>query len=40
MRPKARYFLDTHAATLGLPLVTLDPKISSFARTLGVRIVW
>jgi len=37
--PCDRHILAS-AAALDLPLVTLDPKISSFAPTVGVRIVW
>jgi PIN domain nuclease of toxin-antitoxin system len=37
--PCDRHILAS-AAVLGLPLVTLDPKISSFAPSVGVRIVW
>jgi PIN domain nuclease of toxin-antitoxin system len=37
--PCDRHILAS-AAALALPLVTLDPKISSFAPTVGVRIVW
>jgi PIN domain nuclease of toxin-antitoxin system len=37
--PCDRHILAS-AAALDLPLVTLDPKITSFAPTVGVRIVW
>jgi len=37
--PCDRHILASDAV-LGLPLVTLDPKISSFAPSVGVRIVW
>jgi PIN domain nuclease of toxin-antitoxin system len=37
--PCDRHILAS-AAVHHLPLVTLDPKISSFAPTVGVRIVW
>jgi PIN domain nuclease of toxin-antitoxin system len=37
--PCDRHILAS-AAALALPLVTLDPKIASFAPRAGVRIVW
>jgi PIN domain nuclease of toxin-antitoxin system len=37
--PCDRHILAS-AAVFGFPLVTLDPRISSFAPTVGVRIVW
>jgi PIN domain nuclease of toxin-antitoxin system len=37
--PCDRHILAT-AAVSSLPLVTLDPKISSFASKIGVPIVW
>jgi PIN domain nuclease of toxin-antitoxin system len=37
--PCDRHILAS-AAALGLPLVTLDPRISAFAPSVGVRIVW
>jgi PIN domain nuclease of toxin-antitoxin system len=37
--PCDRHILAS-AATLALPLVTMDPKIASFAPKVGVRIVW
>jgi PIN domain nuclease of toxin-antitoxin system len=37
--PCDRHILAS-AYLLALPLVTLDPKISAFAPTVGVRIVW
>ena len=37
--PCDRHILAS-AAALDLPLVTLDPKISSFAPSVGVCIVW
>jgi PIN domain nuclease of toxin-antitoxin system len=37
--PCDRHILAS-AAAFNLPLVTLDPKISSFAPTVGVSIVW
>ncbi|HJX65148.1 MAG TPA: type II toxin-antitoxin system VapC family toxin [Polyangia bacterium] len=37
--PCDRHILAS-ALAFNLPLVTLDPKISSFAPTVGVRIVW
>jgi PIN domain nuclease of toxin-antitoxin system len=37
--PCDRHILAS-AVALDLPLVTLDPKISSFAPIVGVRIIW
>jgi PIN domain nuclease of toxin-antitoxin system len=37
--PSDRHILAS-AAVLHLPLVTLDPKIASFAPTVGVRTLW
>ena len=37
--PCDRHILAS-AAAHGLPLVTIDPKIASFAAKVGVRVVW
>jgi PIN domain nuclease of toxin-antitoxin system len=37
--PCDRHILASAAAT-ALPLVTIDPKIASFAPKVGVRVVW
>jgi PIN domain nuclease of toxin-antitoxin system len=37
--PCDRHILAS-AASLGVPLVTLDPKITSFAPRVGVRTIW
>jgi PIN domain nuclease of toxin-antitoxin system len=37
--PCDRHILAS-AATLALPLVTIDPKIAAFAPSVGVHVVW